>query len=225
MSLRSCIVLAFALASGPCLAESVVGRATAHDGDTISIGAERIRLFGIDAPELDQDCERRNGRPWACGRWSRDQLRSLIASANIRCTGDSHDKYGRLLARCEVKGLDIAEEMVRLGAAEAYRRYSTDYVDAEKEAVFASLGIWQGRVEAPEAYRAASRSNDAAAEDIGNAATDGCVIKGNISGSGRIYHLPGQENYTDTRIDPRRGERWFCSEAEAVAAGWRRARR
>lgn len=52
----------------------------------------------------------------------------------------------------------------------------------------------------------------------------GCDIKGNISGNGRIYHLPGGAHYARTRIDESRGERWFCSEAEARAAGWRPAR-
>lgn len=54
-----------------------------------------------------------------------------------------------------------------------------------------------------------------------------CDIKGNISiDSGeRIYHVPGQKYYAATRISPKYGERWFCSEAEAQAAGWRRARR
>ena len=41
----------------------------------------------------------------------------------------------------------------------------------------------------------------------------------------RIYHVPGQENYGRTRISTSKGERWFCSEADARAAGWRRARR
>lgn len=54
-----------------------------------------------------------------------------------------------------------------------------------------------------------------------------CIIKGNVSiNTGeRIYHLPGQEFYDDTRISPQYGERWFCSEADAIQAGWRRARR
>ena len=52
------------------------------------------------------------------------------------------------------------------------------------------------------------------------------LIKGNISGDGeRIYHVPGQEHYSDTKISPERGERFFCSEAEAVSAGWRKAKR
>lgn len=54
-----------------------------------------------------------------------------------------------------------------------------------------------------------------------------CDIKGNVSiNTGeRIYHVPGQEFYSETVINARYGERWFCSEAEAQAAGWRRARR
>ncbi|ESZ58262.1 hypothetical protein NKH34_29445 [Mesorhizobium sp. M1148] len=55
----------------------------------------------------------------------------------------------------------------------------------------------------------------------------GCTIKGNISiNTGEhIYHVPGQQHYSETKISPQYGERWFCSEAEARAAGWRRAKR
>ena len=53
-----------------------------------------------------------------------------------------------------------------------------------------------------------------------------CNIKGNISfNTGeRIYHVPGQKYYAETIISPSKGERWFCSEKEALAAGWRKAR-
>ena len=51
--------------------------------------------------------------------------------------------------------------------------------------------------------------------------SSGCLIKGNISGSGEIYHMPGQLDYAGTRISARNGERWFCSKAGARAAGWR----
>ena len=69
------------------------------------------------------------------------------------------------------------------------------------------------------ATRDASR---VAARDRGN-----CNIKGNISHNGgkRIYHMPGDRDYERTRISTSRGERYFCSEAEARAAGWRRAGR
>lgn len=57
------------------------------------------------------------------------------------------------------------------------------------------------------------------------AQTGECVIKGNVNTKGeRIYHVPGQRYYNDTRIQPSHGERWFCSEEEARAAGWRRSK-
>ncbi len=52
----------------------------------------------------------------------------------------------------------------------------------------------------------------------------GCTIKGNISlyTEKHIYHMPGQPSYNQTIINFRKGERWFCSEEEARAAGWRK---
>ncbi len=105
---------------------------------------------------------------------------------------------------------------MRDGIATAYRAYSMDYIDAEKEASITSRGIWAGTLEAPSTHRAAS-------QPAPQLPAGDCPIKGNISGSGRIYHLPGQKFYLETRISPSRGERWFCSESEAVAAGWSKA--
>lgn len=52
-----------------------------------------------------------------------------------------------------------------------------------------------------------------------------CNIKGNVSTKGeRIYHVPGQKYYSKTSIQASNGERWFCSEEEARAAGWRRSK-
>ena len=55
----------------------------------------------------------------------------------------------------------------------------------------------------------------------------GCDVKGNISyrTRERIYHIPGQQNYDDTKIAPEDGEMWFCTEEEAVDNGWRKAKR
>jgi len=192
------------------------------DGDTLRIGAETIRLYGIDAPEAGQPCTR-NGRPWDCGGWATAQLTEILRGQSLSCRGIARDRHDRLVAVCTAGGRDINAEMVRRGAALAYRDYSTAYVEAEKEALFAQAGVWAGEVEVPATYRAAVRAAAAAANE--RTAPPGCQIKGNISANGRIYHRPGQEHYGDTRIDPARGERWFCSEAEARAAGWRPARR
>lgn len=194
------------------------GAAQVVDGDTLRLGAETLRLHAIDAPELGQICRDAEGRRWDCGQVARDALRDL-ASGTIICEGRERDRYGRLVAKCFSGNRDLGAEMVRQGAAFAYPRFGEDYVALEKEALFAGLGVWQGEAERPDAERTAR------APTPQPAAQAGCTIKGNISGNGRIYHLPGQENYAATRINPARGERWFCSEAEARAAGWRRARR
>ena len=90
--------------------------------------------------------------------------------------------------------------------------------------VFSSCGLHAVGIDAPEAFRANARRGLTAQSN--NPTTAGCAIKGNISSDGkRIYHVPGQTWYDRTRIDRENGERWFCSEAEARAAGWRRARR
>lgn len=109
--------------------------------------------------------------------------------------------------------------MVAAGAALAYRRYSDRYVAIESAAAVAGRGIWATRMQTPESYR-----HPAAAEAVTTGLGD-CLIKGNIGASGRIYHRPGQRDYAATRINMGKGEAFFCSEADAIAAGFRPARR
>ena len=216
LTFRSLFVLALlaALIGVPAAAQTVSGPARVIDGDTVEVAGVTIRLHGIDAPEMSQTC-RRDGRNWACGVWSRDMLAGL-ARGGLRCEGRERDRYGRLVATCTGAAGDVAAGMVARGAAFAYRQYSLDYVDAEKRAAVAGIGLWDGEAERPDAVRAAGRAAP-------QAAPADCAIKGNISSRGRIYHLPGSRSWADTRIDTSAGERWFCSEAEARAAGWRRA--
>ena len=187
------------------------------DGDTIDVGATRVRLFGIDAPERDQTCQRSDGADWACGAWVTGEVRRAFEGRRAACEDLGTDRYDRVIARCRVAGRDMADTIVRAGLAQAYRRYSRDYVDAEKAALVAGRGIFAAQMIAPAEHRAARTR----AEPV----PEGCPIKGNISNSGRIYHLPGQADYARTRVTESKGERWFCSEAEAQAAGWRKARR
>ena len=106
--------------------------------------------------------------------------------------------------------------MVRQGWAWAFVRYSTSYVPEEAAAKAEGLGIWQG--EAMPAWEFRSR-RWATAEP---AAPQGCAIKGNITKHGRIYHMPWSPWYAQIRMEAGdKGKRWFCTEAEAVAAGWR----
>lgn len=198
----------------PAAAATVSGIPRIVDGDTLVVQNTRVRLFGIDAPEARQRCETGTGGHWACGAAATAALREL-AGQGVRCTGSQEDRYGRLIAVCRAGGRDINAEMVRKGAAFAYRKYARDYVPAEEAAHAAHRGIWQGAAERPAQVRSEARK--------GQEAPGRCAIKGNISARGKLYHLPGERSYGATRISTAKGERWFCSEAEAKAAGWRHA--
>lgn len=221
---RSLIVLALLVAPLPLAGEVISGRAGVIDGDTLVVDGRKVRLYGIDAPELDQTCGGAMGT-WPCGQAARDALAGLAGRAVIDCAVQDTDRYGRAVAVCLRDQTDLGAELVRRGSAAAYRRYSDRYAPAEAAARAEGLGIWQGPMQTPEAHRRARSTAASPAESPAENAAN-CRIKGNIGASGRrIYHLPGQADYDATRIDPRKGEAWFCSEAEARAAGFRPAKR
>ncbi len=196
-------------------AETITGTARIIDGDTLEIGGEAIRLFGLDAPETRQTCTSYSGRDYPCGVYASDALADLVQESILTCVGTQRDRYDRLIASCSIGALDLNREMVRIGWAVAFKKYTTFYLAEELEAAKSSVGLWRGEFQRPSEFRAAIW---AASEQKSPA---GCPIKGNISKRGKIYHAPWSRSYDRTRINPARGERWFCSEAEAIAAGWR----
>ena len=195
------------------------------DGDTLEVAGVRVRLFGIDAPEHNQICGGA-GSVWPCGSAAAARLATL-AAPGVRCAGDEHDRYGRLVATCEAGGVDLGARMVADGLAWAFTRYSEAYVATESRARERHAGLWGGEAEAPWDFRAGAGFVAAAGTRPAAAAPeppDGCAIKGNVgSGGRRLYHLPGDPSYARTRIDPARGEAWFCDAAAAEAAGFRPA--
>lgn len=195
------------------------GPVTVVDSDTWDVGDTRVRLFGIDAPELDQTCRRDDGSEWDCGRWSAAETDRLYGGRLAECEALHRDRYDRVVARCRVGGRDAAREMVGQGLALAYRRYSMDYDLDEKAAFVARVGIHAGTVERPAEFRAGAARADGSPEG-------GLRHQGERLGQGGA-DLPraGQRDYGRTRISEAKGERWFCSEAEARAAGWRKAMR
>ena len=137
---------------------SIAGEITVtrvSDGDSLRSGPLRIRLFGIDAPELKQQCADRAGHSWRCGEAARDRLEALVATP-LHCELVDVDRYGRLVMRCLSDGDDIAEMLVAQGLALAYRRYSEDYVPAETAARDARAGIWDGEFTPPWEWRRAN---------------------------------------------------------------------
>lgn len=136
-------------------------RASAIDGDTLAAGADRLRINGIDAPEMAQTCER-DGAAYPCGRLARDAMAAILGNGAVACEILGADQYGRRIARCRNEaGQDIAAELVRQGWAIAFRRFSLDYVPQEDEARRERRGVWAGRFEEPDAWRARARSGAA----------------------------------------------------------------
>lgn len=213
----------------PFLALALMGAAPARpgvvDGDTFTLGADRIRLWGVDAPEGRQVCRDGGGQAYRCGDRARDQLKALIGERPVDCRQRDRDQYGRSVAQCRAGGVDLGEAMVRAGWAVEYRTFSHGaYAAVEAQAKAAKRGLWAGTFEPPSAYRADERAEvRARAPPLPSGS---CVIKGNINAKGRrIFHEPRQRDYAATVINISRGERWFCTPAEAQAAGWTPAQR
>ncbi|WP_320197384.1 thermonuclease family protein [Agrobacterium sp. rho-13.3] len=187
------------------------------DGDTLKVNGITYRLHGIDAPEASQLCDLPKGEKWACGQKSTEELQDLIAGQTVRCEDRGQDIYGRILAACWAGKQEINAHMVNVGLAWAFRKYSLDYVEHEDSAREAAIGIWQFETETAWDFRAQKWNVSVNSGDNGD-----CPIKGNINRKNeRIYHVPWSKDYNKTKIDASKGEKWFCSEAEAIAAGWR----
>ena len=126
----------------------VNGPLRAVDGDTLAKGSLRMRLEGIDAPEMEQTC----GEPsdvYACGRVVRQRLQSMLDDVPWSCEGRSRDRYGRLLVRCRSGEDDLGRRLVAEGLAIA----DGDYLGEERAARRAGIGLWQAPFERPADWR------------------------------------------------------------------------
>ena len=129
--------VAAALAAAACIpALALDGPARVIDGDTIQIGAERVRLWGIDAPELGEPCRlEHRGVPGLaddCGRRAADALRRLVEAREVRCTVVDRDRHARLVARCRADGVDLARALVRACLAVDWPYYSGGHYAADQ---------------------------------------------------------------------------------------------
>jgi endonuclease YncB( thermonuclease family) len=148
------IVLFAAAAVAAALLEplppALSGKAQVSDGDTLRLGNDRIRLVGLDAPELDQTCIDAAGATWPCGRQSSRRLRELIGDNSVSCETDGRDKYGRYLGRCTVNDEDLGAILVVEGFAVAsFPSYGTEETLARRE----KRGIWAGPFDTPRTWR------------------------------------------------------------------------
>jgi len=197
----------------------VEGEARVIDGDTLIVAGQRIRLEGIDAPEINQLCAQSKtaGEGWPAGRIAAAALRRWVRGHQVRCRTVGRGGYGRLLGHCTAGGIDLNAAMIRQGLAWAFLKYSQTFVVDERKARAASIGVWSRSCVPAWVYRTSRW------QGVAGRAPDGCAIKGNVTRNGRIYHMPWSPWYGRTRIDANKGERWFCDESQAIRAGWRPA--
>lgn len=102
-----------ALSAGPV--STLSGIARVIDGDTLEVEKERVRLFGVDAPESAQTCTDKKGASYGCGKEATEALRSKIGNSPVKCLVRNHDQYQRAVATCQIGSEDVAKWMVQQG--------------------------------------------------------------------------------------------------------------
>lgn len=116
----------FAFSNAACAQFAFGGIGHAKDGDSLAVGNREVRLYGIDAPEWDQTCNR-DGRNWPCGQVAAEELSRLVTGRDVSCIAVDTDQYHRTVAQCTAGDVDVNRAMVALGYAIAYRRYSCGF--------------------------------------------------------------------------------------------------
>jgi endonuclease YncB( thermonuclease family) len=225
--------------------QSRAAGAVVKDSGTVQLAGVTYRLDGIDAPAFDQMCIDEHADPWACGVEARDQLAKLIGNRPIRCDDLGLDPASRKRHSgiCTVEGetTSLNQLVVRQGFAlnvepPATGRFKPDEAGARDN----RQGLWRGCFVAPQEFRRgrkdgallggscrADKDREIRAvlfpDDL--AMPPGCSIKGKFAirarftGNVGVYHLQGCRSYPALT----RPDRWFCSEEDAAAAGFRRA--
>jgi len=234
------LVVSIALSGTACAATAVV-----RDGDTIQLGDVTFRLDGIDAPELDQVCIDDHADPAACGIDAREQLSRLIGGRTVHCDDLGADKAfrNRHLGICRAEGEteSLNRQLVQKGLAvsvePAAKLHAKDDAAAAKAT---NLGLWKGCFASPQDFRTGKKDGAlmgascradrevqirAVLFPADLAMPPNCSIKGKLAvrarftGNVGIYHLQGCLSYAGLT----KPDRWFCSEDDARAAGFRRA--
>ena len=215
-----------------------------RDGNTLQLAGVTYRLDGIDAPELDQICLDNHADPWNCGVDARDQLAKLVGGHPVRCDDRGPDKTHRKrhLGVCTAEGetTSLNQQLIRSGFALNVHPSAKSHFDKDQAAAKNDRkGIWKGCFVAPQ-FRLGKKNGALLGgacpadkdreirsvlfpDDL--AMPPRCSIKGKfavrarVTGNVGIYHLQGCRSYPALT----RPDRWFCSEDDAQAAGFRRA--
>jgi len=213
----------------PAAADSI-DTLTAADG-------KRYRLDGIDAPESDQACLDERGNPYRCGAVASAALAAFIAGRPVQCTDAGPDSKvtDRLVGQCFVDGTDLNHWLVENGWAINFEPYAKGRFKTDEETAKAGrLGMWAGCFVSPQDFRlwlkgAAILRGEGCPADARERLfpeeaeqPSGFEVKGHYALRAfphkGIYHLQSCGSYRRTKA-----KRWFRTEADAIAAGFRKA--
>ncbi len=225
--------------------QSFAASSVVRYGGAIDVGGETYRLGGIDVPAADQVCIDDHADSWACGAEARDQLTALIGDRDVRCedlgADTTYNKWHVGICTAGKDTTSLNQLLVRRGlainsAVAGPSRFGDDETDAKNN----RRGLWGGCFVAPQDFRAGKKDGallgGACRPDKdreiramlfpqGPAMPSGCGIKGKyalrarVTGNIGIYHLQSCRSYP-AMTNP---DRWFCSEDDAKAAGFRKA--
>lgn len=123
------------------------------DGDTISIDSTKVRLKGIDAPELKQKCKQHNNAYISCGTYAKIKLLSLIENNTVYCSLSGTDRYNRRLSYCYANSKNLSLELVRTGYAYSYRHQNIVLNIYELLARYNRRGLWSYEFQQPWEWR------------------------------------------------------------------------
>ena len=237
--MRALVISLILIATSPAWAAEVF----VSDGDTLVLNGKTFRLDGIEAPQTDQTCLDEKGAVWSCGIDAREALKAHVGSRNVRCDDAGRDAVyrKRRLGICWAEGETTSLNQWLVGAGWALVDTNWHFKTDETDARLSRKGLWKGCFVAPQVLRRWTKNM---AKLLGAACPPsddwqvlstlfpdyptmppGCSIKGKLAarasvfGSRGVYHLETCRSYRRTQ----KPERWFCSEDEAKAEGFRKS--
>lgn len=197
------------------------------DGDTIKVkyngNTEKVRYLLIDTPETNHDPLKK--QPF--GEEATQRNKKLLSSGDATIefdVGNRIDDYGRLLAYIYVDGESIQEKLLEEGLARvAYifspnTKYLNNFEEASEITKEKNTGIWERKDYVTDrGFDASVITSNTTEQEIETSRK--CNIKGNINRQGKkIYHIPSGKYYVKTNP-----EEWFCTEQEAIKAGFKKS--
>lgn len=207
------------------------------DGDTIRVKIKGknfiVRLIGVDTPETKDPRKAVQCFGKEASEYTKNNLLNQTVTLESDPVAGNKDMYGRLLRHVFLEnGTNYNHKLIADGYAYEYTyksqlyRYRDDFKQAQKDARENKLGLWSDTACAGVASPITTKTITPVDQTIlaPSVPAVSCVIKGNISAKEKIYHLPGCASYSQTIINENAGEKWFCSEEEAVKAGFRKAK-